>query len=181
MSLDCKDSVSQTQTDETKREFLHTGLSKETVSASLLSEPSSSSQFLVPLHECWFAVTELTHPLRTLPMGSSLVCSSAESHQVTLASHLSHCSCARRSDSTHKIQHIAPGQKLPGQRGLAGLHLPRTACHLHLKRWGYVFSFLWKRAVILFLDPIARISTPPPKLHGSKDYSHTGEVVLGHR
>lgn len=50
LSLDCKDSVLQTQTDETKREFLHTGLSKETLSALLHSEPSSSLQFLVPVH-----------------------------------------------------------------------------------------------------------------------------------
>lgn len=71
LSLDCKDSVLQTQTDETKTEFLHTGLSKETLSSSLLSEPSSRLQILVPVHV--FAVAEHQHPSQTLHKGSFLL------------------------------------------------------------------------------------------------------------
>lgn len=58
---------------------------------------------------------------------------------------------------------IAPRQKLPVQTGLPGINLFWACSHLHLKHWGSVLYFQWRRTVILIQELMAEILISPPK------------------
>ena len=61
----------------------------------------------------------------------------------------------------------------PGARtGPADLGMLRVTCHLPLKLWCSMFSFLWERTVLFVQGLMAKIGIPPPNFIMSKDYSH---------
>lgn len=66
---------------------------------------------------------------------------------------------------------IAPRQKLPIQTGLPGINVFWASSHLHLKHWGYVLYFLWKRTVIFIQELMAKILISPPKCNIFKNCS----------
>ena len=90
-------------------------------------------------------------------------------------------------DSTSKILYpmIALRQKLPLQRALASLGLPRARSHLPLKHWGSVFSLIWKTTGLLLQAQMAEMRIPNKKFCVSKDCSpkvppgQTGQPGLG--
>lgn len=144
-------------------------------------QPADSCSYLsVMVCSSWTRIS-LANSARGLISGIRRICSSAGSHQVTPASRSRHCWC--RSDPTHKIQRIPrllPDKSCQHREDLGAFTSPGQPVPAP-GTLGYVFSSLWKRAGILFLDPTAGISIPPPKLHQSKDCSHTRGVVLGNR
>lgn len=67
------------------------------------------------------------------------------------------------------LQSIHPKTTLRDETGISGLYLSWVICHLHLKHWCCVLSFVWKRTLIVVQKPMAEIQIPLPKFHTSKD------------
>lgn len=122
--------------DKKKKEFVHTGLSKETVSQSPL-------QAAVPRSCARVVMMCSSRAPISLHVGSFLLCSGAPGHRVTAASHPSPALTCPRSDSSHKIQGLLldksrqhrkrtwgpfPAQDPPGIPGLRVFHPMDKRC-----------------------------------------------------